>query len=369
MALFWNSCRIKFIFFGLLLWSSLPLFSQTDSSSTRTRTVSKIADGIYMIRHKDSPDGFPQGNTTVIIGDREVFVVDACYLPSSAKEDIAQIQQWTNKPVRYLLNTHWHFDHTMGNGTYAEAFPSITIIAHQETCKQMEGYNPGWFQRFPNRADLFKKYVETGKDANGNPLSEQDKKDYTSFIAGIEPVWQEFKKIKDRMPNLTFDSELTLDIGNREIQIKYLGRGNTAGDAVVYLPKEKILIAGDLLDSPVPYLGSGYPSQHAKTLRKMAQLDFEILIPGHGNTLKGKTYLNLVADFIQTVVDEVSKAIFQVGGGPRNLEIVRQTVHKTIDFDAWKKKIVGDSKEDGDFFDGFSVQGVVTAAYAEAWGR
>lgn len=356
-----------------LLWFVLVpvsfVFAETDSSSTRARTITKVTDGVYMIRHKDAPDGFPQGNTTVIIGEREVFVVDACYLPSSAKEDIAQIRQWTNKPVRYLLNTHWHYDHTMGNGAYAEAFPSITIIAHTETRKQMEGYNPGWFERYPGRADTFKRYVETGKDANGNPLSEQDKIDYREYIAGIEPVYAEFKLIKDRMPNLTFDDAVTIDIGNRELQIKHLGKGNTAGDAIVYLPKEKILITGDLLDHPVPYLGGGYPSQFAKTLRKMAQMDVETFIPGHGNVLKGKAYLNLVADFIQTVVDEVSKTIHRIGNGPRKLEEVRESVHKSIDFNVWKKKIVGENKADGDFFDSFSVQGIVTAAYAEVWGR
>src|SRR5690348_9679224 len=124
-----------------------------DSGKTLERTVVKLADGIYTIRHKDAPDTFPQGNTTVIIGDREVLVVDSCYLPSSAREDIAEIRRWTNKPVRYLVNTHWHFDHTMGNGTYWDAFPGLSIIAHTETAKQSVGYNPGWFERFPKRGE------------------------------------------------------------------------------------------------------------------------------------------------------------------------------------------------------------------------
>jgi len=82
-----------------------------DSIATHERTVTKLAEGIYEIRHPDAPDTFPQGNTTVIIGDRGVFVVDSCLLPSSARQDIAQIKQWTDKPVLFLLNTHWHFDH------------------------------------------------------------------------------------------------------------------------------------------------------------------------------------------------------------------------------------------------------------------
>src|SRR5271169_2317101 len=76
---------------------------------TTERTVSKVADGVYVIIHKDAvSEGSPQGNTTVIIGDRGVFVVDACFLTGSAEEDIAEIRRLTPKPVRYLLNTHFH---------------------------------------------------------------------------------------------------------------------------------------------------------------------------------------------------------------------------------------------------------------------
>ncbi|MCI0352946.1 MAG: MBL fold metallo-hydrolase, partial [Acidobacteriales bacterium] len=97
---------------GLICTSNLL---RADSSSTKQRTVTQLAEGIYEIRHPDAPDQFPQSNTTVIIGDRDVLVVDSCYLPSAAREDIAQIKKWTSKPLRYLVNNHWHFDHTMGN--------------------------------------------------------------------------------------------------------------------------------------------------------------------------------------------------------------------------------------------------------------
>ena len=89
----------------------------------------------------------PSGNTTVIIGDREVFVVDSTYRPSLAREDIAQIRQWTDKPVRYLLNTHFHDDHNNGNKTYMDAFPSLAIVAQEETKKDMDLIDPGNIER------------------------------------------------------------------------------------------------------------------------------------------------------------------------------------------------------------------------------
>lgn len=343
-----------------------------DSVVTRERSVTKIAEGIYVIRHPDAPDTFPQGNTTVIIGEREVLVVDSCYLPSSARQDIAQIRQWTNKPVRYLVNTHWHYDHTMGNGVYAEAFPGIAIVAQIETQKQSAGYNPGWFARFPARAELFKQRLESGKDANGRPLSEAEKREFARAIAGVEPVQAEFKTLVDRAPNLTFDSELNVELGDREVQIKHLGRGNTAGDAILYLPKEKILIAGDLLDHPVPYLGGGYPSELVRTLQQMARLDAQTFVPGHGEVLQGaagKAYLGEVTEFVQTVAASVSRQVYLIGSGPRNLEAVREAVKKEVDVNAWRQKFAGDDEDNRALFDGFSFPGLVTAAYAEVWGR
>jgi cyclase len=361
----------KFVILNLFLALCTTVI-YADSVITRERTVTKLAEGVYMIRHKDAPDTFPQGNTTVIIGDREVLVVDSCYMPSSAREDIAQIRQWTNKPVRYLLNTHWHYDHTMGNGVYWAEFPSLTIIAQIETAKHIAGYNPGWFERFPSRANTFKQILESGKDPNGKPLTEGEKKEYTDAIAGITPVYNEFKVLVDKTPTLTFDSELSINLGNREVQIKHLGRGNTTGDAIVYLPKEKILIAGDLLDHPVPYLGGGFPSQLTKTLRNLSHFDTQAIVPGHGELLQGeygKRYLNQVIDFIQIVVAEVSKEVYRVGNGSRNLEAVREAVKKNIDMNVWRQKFAGDDKDNQDFFEGFAMPGLITAAYAEVWGR
>jgi cyclase len=338
-----------------------------DTSKTLKRTFEKIAEGVYTIRHKDAPDTFPQGNTTVIIGDRDVLVVDSCYLPSSAREDIAQIRQWTDKPVRYLVNTHWHFDHTMGNGVYSEAFPDINIVAHIETARQSKGYNPGWFERFPKRADRMRQILKDGKDGNGKVLTDGERKEYEEAIAGLVPVQEEFKTIVDQSPTISFDSELKIDLGNREVHIKHLGRGNTAGDAVVYLPKEKIVITGDLVVHPIPYMFGGYPADFARTLRRIYQLDYAIMIPGHGEILRdgaGPKYTALLIDLLDEVTRKVSDETHRLGSGPANLEAVRAAVQKNIDAAAWRKKFAGEAKDEQDFFD-TTFAALITAAHAE----
>jgi cyclase len=277
------------------------------------RQVTKLAEGVYAIQHKNSNTGNVSGNTTVIIGDREVFVVDSCYLPSAAREDIAQIRRWTDKPVGYLLNTHFHNDHNNGNKAYLDAFPSLAIVAQEETKQDMDLIQPGNIEREPKQLGAAVAAFRQGKDQQGQPLSEDDKKQVQAMLPGLEAELVEFKTLVYQSPTLTFTDKLDINLGNREVQVKHLGRGNTPGDAIVYLPKEKILVAGDLLVHPIPYTFDGYPAEWAQTLQRMAQLDAGIIVPGHGAVQHDKAFLYLTADLMNSAVEQVRARIRQIG--------------------------------------------------------
>lgn len=345
-----------------------------DSATSKERAVTKLAEGVYEIRHPDAPDHFSQGNTVVIIGERAVLVVDSCYLPSSARQDIAQIRQWTSKPVRYLLNTHWHNDHVQGNAAYAEAFPGITIVAQTETAKLMALRVDSYLSEYPHRMETFQQELATGKDLSGRPLTEDEKTDLGNAVAGgkaaSEAVSAEFRDLKVRVPELTFDQELDVDLGSRQVQLKYLGRGNTLGDAVAYLPKEKILIAGDLVDSPVPYLYGGFPVEQIATLKRMDQLDFETLVPGHGDVLKGKSFVQQEIALIETVVAAMNREIGRTNSEPKTrFPEIKKAVEQAVDMRVWQQKFAGDDPREREFFEVFAWPGLLEAAHAELWPR
>ena len=329
-----------------------------DTTSTKDRTITKLADNIYEIRHPDAPDTFPQGNTTVIIGDKSVLVVDSCLLPSSAQADIDQIRKWTNKPVTFLVNTHWHFDHTLGNQTYAQAFPGIQIIAQKNTQKIIADFNPGAVARYPTREARFKKILAENKAADGHTLSDAERKDYEHAIVGLAPVVAEMKTTTQLVPNVSFDRELDIDLGNRPVEIRFIGRGNTAGDTIVYLPKEKILMTGDLVDHPAPYFFGGFPVDQVTTLETLASLEATTMVPGHGDVLHDKTYIVQLIDLLKAVNDAVEK---EVNDG-KTLEEVQASLPKTFDVKSWKNKLVGDNVEDGEFFDQ-TFAGLVKGSY------
>jgi len=329
--------RSFYLSLGALLIAATPLFGVTGE-----RQVTKLADGVYAIQHKNLNDGNPSGNTTVIIGDREVFVVDSCYRPSSAREDIAQIRQWTDKPVGYLLNTHFHNDHNNGNKTYMDAFPSLVIIAQEETKKDMDLIQPGNIERGPKEIAATIAAFRQGKDQRGRPLTEDEKKEAQDLLPGLEELLGEFKDLAYQSPTLTFADKLDVNIGNREVQVKHLGRGNTPGDAIVYLPKEKILVAGDLLVNPIPYTYDGYPAEWIHTLQNMAQLDAQTIVPGHGPILHDKSYLYLVAALLQGAVDQVRARIRQLGfPGAHSMDEVKGSV----DLTPFRAKFAGDNKD------------------------
>src|SRR5579862_9263578 len=112
---------------------------------------------------------------------------------------------------------------------------------------------------------------------------------------------------------MTFDHDFTIDLGNREVQIKFLGRGNTAGDAVAYLPKDRILVAGDLVAAPIPNTYDGYPSEWIQTLQNLGALDAGTIVPGHGSVMHDKAYLFLVRDLLKSAVDQMNAKLRQTG--------------------------------------------------------
>jgi glyoxylase-like metal-dependent hydrolase (beta-lactamase superfamily II) len=346
----------------VLLWY-LPAWA-VDLVTVKERSVTQLADGVYEIRHPDAPDTFPNSNTTVIIGERGVMIVDSCLLPSQAKFDIAQIKKWTNKPVLFVVNTHWHFDHTLGNATYLAAYPNAHIIAHRATAKLLEAWNPGAMARYPQREQRFKKILADGKLPDGTPLSAEDRKDYETALAGLGSVVAEMNGTTQAMATLIFDQSLDVDLGSRKVQVRFLGRGNTAGDTVVYLPAEKVIMTGDLVVSPVPYMFGGFPAEFPGTLDKLMSFDAQTIVPGHGRVMRDFDYVRQLRDMMNEANAEIEKEI-NLG---KTIDEVKQAAPGWELTKRWRQKFSEGDAEAASSFDA-SFGAMVTAAYNQLKAR
>jgi cyclase len=355
----YRSNLFRLFLLAISIWflaAAAPMFAQPE------RTVTKLSEGVYEIEHRQGGGG----NTTVIIGDRQVFVVDTCFLPSAAREDIAQIRQWTDKPVSFVLNTHFHNDHNFGNRIYMDAFPALTVIAHVETKKEMDRFGPGSLRReekdsYGNQKTL-QTMLETGKMQDGRVLSDDDKKEIKDLLAQAPKIIAELKNVQFQSATLTFEHGFSVDLGNREVQVKFLGRGNTPGDAVVYLPKEKIVVAGDLVDYPLPNVFDGYPSEWSQTLQNLAQLDANTIVPGHGPILRDKTYIYLLRDLMQSAVDQVNEKLRQTA--PAMFQTV-DDVKGTVDLTPFRQRFAGNDADLAAAFDQVSAR-LVKLVFDEA---
>jgi glyoxylase-like metal-dependent hydrolase (beta-lactamase superfamily II) len=285
----------------------------------------KIADGVWVIRHADAPDGFPQGNTTVVTGDRETLVVDAPYLPSAARADLAEIRKLTQKPVRWLVNTHWHPDHTRGNAAYAAELPGLAIVAQRETVDLLQRYEPQNLLRYPTMLTRFR--------------------DQPAQLAGFERVWAEIKGYSLRFPDVTFERELEIDLGGRRLRIFHPGRGHTLGDAAVFVPDAGLLATGDELVLPVPFFFNGYPADLAASVDAMARLNPRLVVPGHGEVQRDTRALERVAALIRSVVSQVNAQVAQRGSISAKLEDVR----KSVDVAAFREQFASSAEEKEEF--------------------
>jgi cyclase len=326
----------------LLLGAALFSWAATPSWGLEERHVSRLADGVYEIGHE------PNGNTTVIIGERQVLVVDTCFLPSAARADIVQIREWTGKPVNFVLNTHFHNDHNFGNRVYMDAFPALTIIAHVQTKKDMDMFGPGSLSREERTKTDIVQMLKSGKQPDGKALSAADRKQLREALAQQDAVIAEFRNVSFQSATLTFDHDFTIDLGNREVQIKYLGRGNTSGDAVAYLPREKVVIAGDLLVYPIPYFYDGYPVEWIQTLQNLAALDADTIVPGHGPVMHDKTHIYLIRDLLKSAVDQMNAQLRRTGPA---LSQTLDSVKGTVDLSPFRPRFAGDDAELGQAFD------------------
>jgi glyoxylase-like metal-dependent hydrolase (beta-lactamase superfamily II) len=328
-----------------------------------SRKVTKLADGVYAIEHPGHRhDGMFSGNTTVIIGTRQVLVVDSAYLPEVTRADIAQIHEWTNKPVCFVLNTHFHNDHNLGNSLYMEAYPAVTIIAHTVTKQNMDMFGPGSSNREQRVNARLQTMLDEGKGPDGQPLSAEEKAYLKQAIAERIPLTDEIKQVRYQSATMTFDHDITIDLGEREVQVKFLGRGNTGGDAVAYLPKEKIAVVGDLVGYPIPMANDGYPSEWTQTLQNLSQLDADKIVPGHGPVLYDKAQILLYRELLINAEGQMNAKLTQAGPAmSRTLDEVKGS----MDLSAYKEKFTrGDASLDEDWND--FTSGLIKTMFEEA---
>lgn len=268
--------------------------------------VSTVQDDLYLITGMQW-----DVNVIFLVTGEGVMVVDAGNDPEEGRWVVEKIKEKTRKPIKYVVLTHYHFDHTLG----LLGFPKdVTIIAHVNCRKNISQFGEAQFKWFtetnlPGQIKTLGQKIEKLKKENSPEVKKEEKE-----LKKLEKQLEYLKKSKLIYPGITYDDKLTLTIGKEKIEIIYPGHAHTNGNSLIYIPSRKVMIMGDMLFyGYIPYIDwqAGSNTKHwIAWMEKLSQWDIEKVIPGHGEVTtkaafeKKKTYLTDLRKSVKEAVDK-----------------------------------------------------------------
>lgn len=274
--------------------------------------VQNVADGVYFAFAR--PQAVGNCNAAIFVNNADVLVVDAHSKPSAAAALIAQIKrQITDKPVRYLVDTHFHWDHSQGNAGYRQAFGKDLKIISSEATKQLES------EQMPAR-------LRESLDPHGHPFSSQphipvlldaarqqlsaaasdeERARLTERIRQLEAFQKEMQNFAPELPTVTFGKTYVVKDKAHDLHVEFHGRAHTAGDVVVYCPQKRVVATGDMVIGTLPFMGDSFPTEWPRTIDSIAKLDFNRVCGGHGAVAQGKQRMTSQRNYIAELADRV----------------------------------------------------------------
>jgi glyoxylase-like metal-dependent hydrolase (beta-lactamase superfamily II) len=249
-----------------------PAFASQADLADKVVTFAALGEGLYAYTAQGDP------NTGIIIGDDSCMVIDAQATPLMAEDVIARVRAVTDKPIKYVLLSHYHAVRVLG----ASAYGASEIVAHENTRQLI---------------------VERGAEDMASEIGR-----FPRLFRGKESIpgltW----------PTLTFTGTLTLWLGKRRVEISHPGRGHTAGDTIAWVPDAGVLFSGDLVEyRSACYCGDAFLREWPATIEKLRAFAPEALVPGRGDALVGRDMvaaaMNGTTDFLTALYGAAERSV------------------------------------------------------------
>ena len=291
----------------LLWWVAVGPVGGQELAYQRT----EVAPGIHLFRASDPG----AGNVVAVVSGAEAMVVDATASPASAHQVAEDLGDLGVQRVTYLVNSHWHHDHVLGNQSFQRQHPDLRIVAHRETGAAYES------QAIPDLAAQIGQVrtlladrdsvLATGVDDEGVALTDARRAALEARQTLFRELLAGMEEVEATPPELLFEDRVVLTVGAREVHLVHLGPGHSSGDIVAWVLDSRTLIAGDLVTLPFPAAAPGFSSVEGwvAALDRLSSFEFDVLIPGHGGVQQDDAYLRAMTDLFDTIVDQVGDAV------------------------------------------------------------
>ncbi len=320
----------------------------------------ELAPGVWVGIRPDSPRTPVLGNTTLVVSSEGAVVFDGGAAPLASERVVQKVRQLGDAPVTHVIVSHWHGDHDYGIFRILEAFPDAQVISHPYTRANLD--------RNTLDDSFITEYIPKVRErvasriySTGEPMSEADLARFQDLLDHAELIDQQMKSAKLTWPNLTFTDSMTIWSGEREIRLLHLGNANTAGDVVLYLPREKLLATGDMMVMPTPYGFGSYPDAWANTLRRLKQLEHVALIPGHGPVQRDDAYLDLLIETMDSISAQMADLVAE--------GLDQEAAAAKLDFSTVQQRFTGGDAFLDRLFDIWFKTPIAKAAWKEARGE
>lgn len=278
--------------------------AQAQTAPANLFDIEKVADGVFAALAK--PAALTNCNAAIFVLSRDVLVVDAHSKPSAAAALIAQVKkEVTDKPVRYLVNTHFHWDHTQGDAAYKRTNPGVQIIASEITKQLMSQLQRDRLKEsldsVPGLIDGAKERLSRAKTAQERDWANEQLRQLTAYQA-------EMNKYPLELPSVTFTKTHVIKDASGDLEIAFNGRAHTAGDIQVFSPAQKVIASGDAIIGFLPNLNDGYPKTWPATIDSVAAWNFDSIIAGHGPVQHGRNRMAQFRNYIEDLTARVEQA-------------------------------------------------------------
>lgn len=256
----------------------------------------QLTEGVFACIHKFG--GKAICNVGIVDNGNETLIFDTFLSPEVAEEIHSIIEHYGLSPVRYVVNSHAHNDHVRGNQVFSD---EVDIISTRRTAELIEEWETGSFQEEKEYAPpLFAHWDSLYHTYTGDTAS----REYANILMWrpfYEILAESYLKVQTRLPNLYIEDQMDIDGPDRRIRLISWGAGHTESDMILYLPDDQILFAGDLVFYEMhPYMGQGFPDDWLEYLDYMEELNFNTLVPGHGQVC-GKEGISATKSYIRSV--------------------------------------------------------------------